>query len=194
MTELTSLILPVLITTVACFFLSFLMWAVLKHHEKDIQFYPEQDKLLDFVRSSNVKPGTYMFPTCADRKDFKDPAMMEMFNKGPWGTLSIWGAKPSMGRNMGLTVLYFFVVSLLVAYLTSLARSPGSNFLEVFQVASTAAILAHVLGGAPGGIWFGKNLRHFITDAIDGLVYSLATGAIFAFMWPATETLTATTP
>ncbi len=194
MTELTSLILPILVATVVCFFLSFLMWAVLKHHEGDVQFYPEQDKLLDFVRNANVKPGTYMFPTCADRKDFKKPEMMEMFNKGPWGTLSIWGAKPNMGRNMGLTVLYFFVVSVLVAYLTSLARAPGSAFLEIFQVATTAAILAHVLGGAPGGIWFGKKARYFVTDAIDGLFYSLATGAIFAFMWPTAQTLSTTTP
>ena len=192
--SVTDLWLPILIATVVGFFLSFLMWAILPHHKGDVQFSPDQDKILDLVRSSNIKPGAYMFPTCADRKDFKNPEVVEMFNAGPWGTISVWDAKPNMGRNMALTILYFFIVSLLVAYVTGQARGAGSDFLAVFQVASTCAILAHVLGGAPGGIWFGKRTRYFITDAIDGLAYSLATGAIFALMWPAADAIAHTTP
>ena len=142
-----------------------------------------------------VKPGygrNYLIPQ--GKATPATPENIEKFNAGPWGTLSVWSGKPNMGRNMALTVLYFFLVSLLVAYLTSQARAPGSDFLAVFQIASTGAILAHVLGGAPNGIWFGKRLRFFLTDAIDGLIYALATGAIFALMWPAAETLVNTTP
>lgn len=192
--SVTDLWLPILVATIVGFFLSFLMWAVLPHHQGDVKFSPDQDKLMDFVRTSNVEPGVYMFPNCADRKDFQKPENVEKFNAGPWGTLSVWGSKPNMGRNMALTILYFFLVSLLVAYVTGQARGTGSDFLAVFQVASTGAILAHVLGGAPGGIWFGKRLRYFITDAIDGLVYAIATGAVFALMWPAAEAAISTTP
>ena len=191
---ITDLWLPILIATIATFFLSFLTWAVLPHHKGDVKFTPEQDKIMDLVRASNLEPGVYMFPNCAERKDYQQPENIEKFNAGPWGTLSVWSGKPNMGRNMALTVLYFFLVSLLVAYLTSQARAPGSDFLAIFQIASTGAILAHVLGGAPNGIWFGKRLRFFLTDAIDGLIYALATGAIFALMWPAAETLVNTTP
>lgn len=181
---------PILIATLAGFFLSFLMWAVLRHHDADVAYCPEQDKVLDLLRTSNIPPGAYMFPNCADRKDFKKPEVMEALSAGPWGTLSVWPAKPNMPRNMAATIGYFFAVSLLVAYLTHLARPAGASFLEVFQVAATAAVLAHVLGGMPTGIWFGKRLRYFITDAVDGLVYSLATGAVFALMWPAAQSFT----
>ena len=190
----TDLWLPILVATLAGFFLSFLMWAVLPHHMGDVKFSPDQDKLMDFVRTSKIEPGVYVFPNCAERKDYKQPENIDKFNAGPWGTLSVWASKPNMVRNMALTVLYFFLVTLLVAYITGQARGPGSDFLAVFQIAATGAILAHVLGGAPGGIWFGKRPRYFLTDAIDGLVYALATGAIFAFMWPATQTATITTP
>lgn len=181
--------LPILIATLAGFFLSFLMWAVLSHHNADVAYCPEQDKILDLLRTSSIQPGAYMFPNCADRKDFKKPEVMEAMSAGPWGTLSVWAAKPNMPRNMAATIGYFFAVNLLVAYLTHLARPAGSDFLSVFQVAATAAVLAHVLGGMPNGIWFGKRLRFFITDAIDGLVYALATGAVFALMWPTADAL-----
>lgn len=185
--------LPIVITTVVTFFLSFLAWAILPHHQKDVAFCPEQDDLLDFVRRSNIKPGRYMFPNCADRKDWKDPAVVETYNKGPWGVIDIWPNRPSMGRNMLLTVLSFFVVTIFVAYLTRLANPlGGEDFSDVFQVAATAAALAYILGGLPEGIWFGKRTRHFLTDAFDGAMYALATGLVFAWLWPtAAEVITA---
>lgn len=186
--------LPILIATIAGFFLSFLTWAVLRHHDGDVKFCPDQDRLLDLVRTSNLEPGVYMFPSCADRKDFRNPEMMELYNKGPWGTISIWAGKPNMARNMGLTIAYFFVVNLIVAYLTHLARPAGSGFLPVFQVSTTAALLAHALGGMPNGIWFGKRLRFFITDALDGVLYALGTGTVFALMWPTLHTVATTNP
>lgn len=185
---------PILIASLAGFFLSFLTWAVLRHHDGDVKFCPEQERLLDFVAGSNLAPGVYMFPTCADRKDFRNPEAQELFSRGPWGTLSIWAGKPNMARNMALTLGYFFVVSLFVAYLTALARPAGSTFFEVFQVAATAAVLANVLGGMPNGIWFGKRLRFFLTDAFDGVLYSAGIGSVFAIMWPTLQTAATATP
>ncbi len=185
---------PIAAVTVATFFLSFVFWAVLQHHRQDVGFTPKQDEVIYLVNNSGIEPGRYMFPNCADHREFKQPEKVEMFNKGPWGVIDVWAGKPSMGRNMGLTFSYFLLVSIIVAYLTGLARPAGSSFLEVFQVATTAAFLAHVLGGAPEGIWFGKRARFFITDAIDGAVYSVATGALFAWLWPAAIATPVTTP
>lgn len=184
--------LPILIVSVATFFLSFLFWAILPHHKKDVAFCPSQEQILAFVRDSGIEPGRYMFPNCADSKDWRDPEVVETFNTGPWGIIDIWTSKPSMGRNMLLTVSYFFIVSIFVAYLTRLANPLGASFVDVFQVATTAAFLAHVLGGSPEGIWFGKRARFFLTDAFDGILYSLATGLIFAAMWP--QALAVATP
>lgn len=185
---------PILVASVAGFFLSFLTWAVLRHHDADVKYCADQHRVLDLVKNSTLEPGVYIFPSCADRKDFRNPEMQELFNAGPWGTLSIWPGKPNMARNMALTLGYFFLVSLLVAYLTAIARPAGSDFLAVFQVATTAAILANVLGGMPNGIWFGKRLRFFITDALDGVLYSVGAGAVFGLMWPTLESVATTTP
>ena len=176
--------LPILIVAIATFVLSFIVWAMLTHHNKDVGFCPQQDELLGFVSTSGIEPGRYMFPNCSDRKDWKNPEVVETFSKGPWGVIDVWPAKPNMGKNMLLTVVYFFIVAIIVGYLTRLAVPAGADFMNVFQVSFTAAILAHVLGGAPEGIWFGKRPRFFLTDAIDGLLYSLATALIFAAMWP----------
>ncbi|PHQ81524.1 MAG: hypothetical protein COB69_04125 [Phycisphaera sp.] len=185
---------PIAAVTAATFFLSFLMWAALQYHRADVAYCPQQDEVIDLVNSSGIKPGRYMFPNCADHAEFKNPDKMAMYNKGPWGVIDIWAGKPSMGRNMALTLGYFVLVSVLVAYLTGLARPAGSSFMEVFQVATTAAFLAHVLGGIPEGIWFGKRTRFFLTDAIDGVIYALATGVVFALLWPAAEVASVATP
>lgn len=113
---------PIAAVTVATFFLSFFFWAVLPHHKKDVAFCPKQDSILDFVSSSDIKTGRYMFPNCSSKKDWQKPETIETFNKGPWGVIDIWPGKPSMGRNMALTITHFLIVSIIVAYLTSLAR------------------------------------------------------------------------
>jgi hypothetical protein len=183
---------PIAAVTAATFFLSFLFWALLQHHKADVARCPQQDQVLDFVSESGIEPGRYMFPNCADSSDYKDPEFIAMYNKGPWGVIDIWAGKPNMGRNMAFTIIYFLIVSVIVAYLTGLCRPAGSSFLEVFQVATTAGFLAHVLGGAPEGIWFGKRPRFFLTDAIDGVLYSFTTGALFAWLWPAAAAVVAT--
>ena len=102
---------PIAAVTVATFFLSFFFWAVLQHHRPDVGFCPQQDSVIDFVNSSDIEPGRYMFPNCADHREFKQPEKMDMYNKGPWGVIDIWAGKPSMGRNMALTITHFLIVS-----------------------------------------------------------------------------------
>jgi len=184
MTELLSLWLPIVVSGVALFFLSFLMWAILPHHAKDVGFHPRQDELASHINESGLKPGMYMFPNCADKKDYGSDEHKASVEKGPWGTLSVWPSKPNMGRNMALTVAYMLFASILVAYVASTARPPGASFLSVFQIATTASAMIFVVGGWLNNIWFGKRLRFVITDAIDGLVYSVVAGLIFALLWP----------
>ncbi|MEM8757793.1 MAG: hypothetical protein AAGF47_08425 [Planctomycetota bacterium] len=183
-TALAAIWLPILIATVATMVLSTLAWTVLPHHKPDMQELPEADTFADIVESRGIAPGTYYYPSYGTPNE-PGPRI----KTGPWGTLKVYPCAPNMGRNIGLTFLMLGVIALFIGYLTAQACAPGADWLRVFQVATTAAVLCHVFGGTLNGIWFGKSARFFLTDAIDGAAYSAATGAIYATMWPAASTI-----
>jgi hypothetical protein len=183
MTMLLSLWLPILIITVALFFASFLAWAVLPHHKPDLRKWPDEERLRAFVRESGAAPGEYLFPLVHDH-EMKDPEAVKRYDTPPWGMVNVWPDKPSMGGNMVKTVLFFFVVTVLVGYVGAAALPAGATMGEVFRVLGTTAILAHTAGGVCREIWFTRPLRAKLMDAIDGLVYGVITGLVFALMWP----------
>lgn len=182
MSMLLSLWLPILVTTIVLFFASFLAWVVLPHHKPDIKRWPDEERLLTFIRESGAAPGDYLFPYIED-KDMKEDWAQARYNEGPWGMVKIWPGKASMGGNMLKTVLYFFVVSAAVAYAGTLALTPGAPFMDVFQLIAVTAILAHTSGGVLREIWFTRPLRGKLMDFIDGLVYGLITAGLFAWLW-----------
>ncbi len=58
------------------------------------------------------------------------------------------------------------------------------TFAKVFQVTGTAGILAYCFASFPNDLWFQKKRRAILTGWIDGVVFALITGAIFASLWP----------
>lgn len=62
MSMLLSLWLPILVTMIVLFFTSFLTWVVLPHHKPDLKRWPDEDKLLAFIRESEASAGDYLFP------------------------------------------------------------------------------------------------------------------------------------
>ena len=183
METLLELWMPILISAIAVWFASFLAWAVLPHHKKDYTKFPDQDKLMDFIRSSNAKAGQYIFPYC-EYSDLKDPEMKTFYERGPHGHLNLWKGPASMGRNMCWTVVSLLIISIFVAYVTAEAREFGSDFFSVFQIATTVAFMAHCFGSILNDIWFRKPFRAVFMEFIDAIVFAAITGAIFAFMWP----------
>jgi len=186
MSELTRLWLPILLATVAVFVWSFLSWMVLQIHKKDIRSLPPEanDAVMGLIRDKGIEPGMYMFPMTADAKDYKSEWFLERFNSGPWGSLRVQGSQPNFAKNLGLTALFYLVVSVLVAYVLSSARAPGAGFGSVFQIGATVAVMAYALGGMPNAIFFAKEGVAWLTDLLDAVVMGLLTGAIFAALWP----------
>ena len=77
---------------------------------------------------------------------------------------------------------FFFVAAFVIAYLASLGLSRGASFLDVFRFVTTAGLLTHCAGQFPGVFWF---RRRVAMDLLDGVAYAVATGLIFAALWPA---------
>ena len=102
MVELSQLWLPIALSAVAVFFISFVMWMVSPHHKSDWEKLPDEDKLMDVMREMGVKGGTqYALPHCADAAQMKDPEWVARYNKGPKGMLIMRKDGPeSMGKSM----------------------------------------------------------------------------------------------
>ena len=185
MIALTDLWLPILVSAVVVFVASALAWMVLPHHKPDIKFLQNEQEqaFASTLKEQNIAPGVYMFPGC-DHESIKTDEGKARFQAGPWGVLMLQSSAPNFGRNLGLVFVFYLVVSLFVAYLTSFASIAGTNFMDTFRVASTAAIACYCLAGIPHAIFFGRPMRTVIVEIIDGLVYGLLTGTIFALLWP----------
>lgn len=179
---LLALWLPVVVSTVALFFASFVAWVVLPHHKPDFRKWPDEEGLLAFVRESGAEPGQYLFPMMPNGS--ADPDVARHYAEGPWGMLTLWPSPPSMPANLVKTVAFFLVVNVLIGYVAVQALPPGAGFADVFRLVSPVAILAYAAGSVLNEIWFTKPLRAKLMDGIDGVAYGLINGLIFAWLWP----------
>ena len=183
MQELVSLWLPIVATTLGTHIASTIAWIVSPHHKPDVQKFPAEDALNQLIREHNVGPGAYMFPG-VDYEDMKNPETVARYEAGPYGMVVVWN-RPDMGKNIALTLTFFFISAVFIGYVSSLALEPGAPFLKVFQVAGTVGIMAFCFGAIPNDIWFRRPHRWLFTNLMDGIVYGLIAGAVFAFLWPA---------
>src|SRR5438874_5028009 len=89
MVSITALWLPILLSAVIVFVASSVIHMVLPIHKSDYRKLPDEDRVMDALRSVGVTPGrAYMFPFCTP-KDMKSPAVVEKFKRGPVGLLTI---------------------------------------------------------------------------------------------------------
>lgn len=181
MEMLLSLWLPILASSVVVFIASFLAWTVLPHHKKDWEKLPVEDDFIRSLKDLKIEPGRYMYPYYSSPDEMKSGEFQKKWKEGPVGILHVWRGSGNMGQNMALTLVFYFIVSLFIGYLGSLALKPGDSFSEVFQVTGTAGILAYCCGGIPNAIWFQQK---FLSNLVDGIAYGLITGAMFGLLWP----------
>ncbi len=181
MVELTSLWLPIILSTVALFFIGFITWMVLPVHKADWKELPDEDAFAQAVREMSIQPGNYMFPFCADAEQMKSEAFIEKQKRGPVGIVRIWEECGNMGKQLGCQFFYLLVTSFCLAYLATLGVPAGADFMTVFRFVGTAGILVYTVANVPNGIWFKARLTGHL---IDGVLLGLATGLIFALLWP----------
>jgi hypothetical protein len=181
---LLPLWLPILLSAAAVWIVSTIFGMPFLHHKNDFIGLPDEDAFMDSLRKSGIKPGNYLFP------DFRSPAAMKSekvskaLEQGPVGHLSVWQPPLTMGGKLVATFIVYLVVSILIAYLASVALPKTAEFAKVFQIVGTAGILAYSFSFIPSAIWFGAYKRTIVASIIDGIVCGLITGAIFAWRWP----------
>jgi hypothetical protein len=183
MAFLTDLGVAILVISIVLFFASYVAWTVLPHHFGDWRKLERENELMDAIKRWNVPAGSYMFPRADSKKEMNQQEFMRRYQRGPRGIVHIW-KMPNIAANLGLTFLFFFVTTAIIGYVTHIACPPGASgveFVKVFRIAGTTGILTHASSGVLNSIWF---KRRIIMDVLDGIVYGLLIGLIFALMWP----------
>ncbi len=176
---LTALWIPILVTGVVLFIASSIAWTVLPHHQRDFQKLPNEEEFMSAVRKMNVPPGNYLYPSMT-HQEAKDPKCQERYREGPRGKLTTWDL-PNMGRNLLLTFVFLLVVAVFIAYIAWESLGPGVGFAKAFQITGAIGVLVFASSGQLNAIWFP---RPTLNDFLDGLVFGLLTGLIFAIFWP----------
>lgn len=176
---LIKLLLPTILSAVALFFASFLSWMVVMLHKKDWVKLDKEDDFLDALRNLGVANGSYMFPGFDTAAEMKSEAYAKKAEEGPAGIITVFG-NVNMGRNLGLTFLYFLACSFCLAYLASLGVPAGDKFMA-FRFVATAGLMTFLAAILQHAIWFHCRV---VGHVIESVVYALIVGGIFAAFWP----------
>jgi hypothetical protein len=184
MVDLASLWLPILLSSVFVFVASSVIHMALQLHKGDYKKLPNEDSALDALRRAGVPPGQYMFPFCPSMKEMGSPEMQAKLKQGPLGTIIVRDSKSmNMGTALGQWFAFCVAISVCCAYVAGMALGPGDGL--VFRMTATVALVGYGLSGIVESIWKGVAWSTSWKFLFDGLVYALATGATFAWLWPA---------
>jgi hypothetical protein len=183
---LADLWLPIVVSAVLVFLASSVFHMMLPIHKGDYKKLPNEDKVLQALRDQGVTPQTYMFPNCPDMKELGSPEMLAKFKQGPVGWMTVLPpGPPAMGKALAGWFILTLVISLLVAYVLTLAGLPrGVEYMKVFRLASTVGVIAYALGVVNESIWKGQKWSVTFKFIFDGVVYGLVTAGTFAWLWP----------
>ena len=179
----TSLWLPILLSAIAVFVASSLIWMVVQYHNSDWKKLPDEEAVRSML--NGVPPGQYSLPHAADNKARQSEEWQSKYEEGPAAMMVVLPhGSIAMGKQLGQWIVYTLIISTLVAYVTGATLPAGSSYLRVFQVAGVVATMAYAGSVAAGSIWFGHTWSRTAKDIVDGAVYGLLTAGIFGWLWP----------
>ena len=185
MTGLSALWLPILLSSVLVFVASSIIHMMSPWHKSDYPRVPNEDRVIDALRSLAIPPGDYMIPRPSNRDEMRSPEFLEKINKGPVMMVTVFPSGPmSMGRNLGLWFLYCAAVGTLAAYITERALPAGAAFRPVFRFTGAIAFIGYAVALWQMSIWYRRAWSTTIKATIDGAIYAVLTAAAFGWLWP----------
>jgi hypothetical protein len=180
--SIPELWLPILVSAIAVWVLSAIVWIVLPHHRSDYAPLPDEDEARAALKG--VPPGLYSIPYDPDQSLQKTPEGRQKFEDGPVAILTFWPkGLPAMGKTLVVWFGFCVFIGVMTAYVLTRTMSPGGDFYDVWQVAATVAWLGFGTGAIPRAIWFGEPWPVTVKHLADALLYALVSGAIFAGLW-----------
>ena len=101
---LLQLWLPILLSASAVWILSIILGMPFLHHKNDWIGLPaaEENSLMEFLRTSGIKPGNYLFPDFRTREAMQSEEVSKALKEGPVGHLSLWQPPLGMGGKLAV--------------------------------------------------------------------------------------------
>ena len=185
MTELYSLWLPILLSSVFVFLVSAIIHMLSPWHKGDYRKAPDEDRMMDVLRPLGIPPGDYMIPCPSSQQHMGSPEFKEKLNKGPVMMLTVIPNGPaSIGKSLIRWFVYLIVVGILAAYVAGAALPVGAPYLHVFRFAGVTAFIAYSIALWQMSIWYRRSWCTTVKTTIDGLIYALVTAGTFGWLWP----------
>lgn len=180
--SLWSLWLPIVLSAVVVFIASSAVWMLLQYHNSDWRKLPDEEAAR--VALKGTEPGQYSVPNAASSAERKNPEWREKYKQGPAVMLVVIPhGSLAMGKQMAQWIIYCLAISVLVAYVASVTVPAGADYLRVFRVAGTVAVLAYAGAVPMNAIWFGHRWSATAKDVLDGVIYGLLTAGVFGWLW-----------
>lgn len=185
MTGISALWLPILVSAVFVFLVSWIIHMFLPLHKNDYAKLPNEDKVRDALRPFAIPPGDYMVPRPSGPEDMRSPGFQDKVKQGPVMVVTVMpNAMYAIGKSLVMWFLYSLVVGLFAAYVTGRVLPPASPYLSVFRFAGVTAFLGYTLALWQMSIWYQRSWSTTFKATIDGLIYGLLTAGTFGWLWP----------
>ncbi len=185
MVSIISLWLPILLSSIIVFVISFILHMVFKYHNSDFKKLPSEDQVMNDLHKYNLPPGDYLVPYTTETKERKSPEFKAKLEKGPVMVTTIYPpGQMTMGSSLFLWFIYGLIVSFFAAYIAGRALPAGAEYLEVFRFAGCSAFMGYSLALMQQSIWYKKSWAATFKSMFDGLIYALFTAGVFGWLWP----------
>ncbi len=185
MVPILSLLIPIALSAVLVFIASSIIHMATPWHSGDLKKIPNEDGVMNALRSFNIPPGDYGMPKASSMKDMGSPEFLARYKAGPVAFMTVRpSGDMSMTNSLIMWFIYSLIVSLVAGYIAGVAFGPGAEYLRIFQVAGCVAFTGYALGQAQESIWWGRSWARTFRTMLDGLLYGLLTGGTFGWLWP----------
>lgn len=185
MASIASLWLPILLSAVAVFFVSFAVHMVLPYHKNDFAGVPDEPAARAAIGALKLPPGDYHLPRPASSADWKSPEFAAKMQEGPVVMLTVMRNGPvQMGPMLAQWFAYSLLVGVFAAYVASRALLPGAVYLDVFRFVGVTAYAGYSLALIHDSIWYARKWSTTVKYLFDGLLYAAVTAGIFGWLYP----------
>lgn len=182
---LTQLWLPIVVAAALVFVVSSILHMATPLHKNECRKVTGEDALREALRKQALAPGDYGIPRPDSMKDMCSPEMMEKYREGPVALLTVFPpGPPRMGRSLTQWFVFCLVVGAFAAYVGWITLGANATYLARFRITGTVAFAGYSLSGVSESIWRGRPWSTTLAYLFGGLLYALATGGAFGWLWP----------
>jgi hypothetical protein len=171
-----------LLGAVACFIWGFISWAVLPWHNATMPNLPNEDAVIEVMRSNVTATGVYQFPG-HPATEAEGQAWMDKYKRGPFGMLIYHanGTNPMSAQPFIGGFVLNFVIATLAAYLLSLAVAKMTAYSQrvifVTLLGVFAALASHIMAWN----WMYIPTAYSLVMSADAVINSLVAGLVIAW-------------